>query len=645
MKILRTICSTTVLVVALLLPVAARAQQPLPAEGNESQLLVILNSDAELFAKAKACQRLAIIGTSKSVPVIAQFLADPVLSHYARFALEANPSPEVDKVFRGSLSELKGRQLVGVINSIATRKDTQSVDALLPLAAADNLEVAAAALSALGMLATAESINAVEQALSQKPALRVTAADACLTAADQLLVGGKNAAALQILTALRKADLPKHINVASRLGEIRAGSQNVNELMNSYLQDQDPALFRIGLELAQHLTDAETTGQLLKQLEAMPPARQVLLMYVLGNRGDVLALPLAIKATDSNDARMKVAALQVLGTLGDGSAVPTLLKAATSNDKALTVIASDSLAELKGDDVDTQLANRLQNSSGRERLVLVDVAGRRGITRVIPLLLKYVTSEDVELRNSAIDGLGMTVGLKDFPQLVDQMLAIGSSPSAKPMKEALRKACQRMGDQDAASQILLDRMTDATPAAQTELMDLLIYIGGQQALAGAQAAAESNDDATANAATQALGRWLTPDAAPVLLELAKSGNSAYRVRCLRGYIRIIRQFGLRPAQRFQMSKLAFAAATRDEERKLILNTLTRFPSVQGLRMVVPHLANPSLSEEASKAAVAIADRIVNNDPQSVSSAMTKVITVTTNEEVAKRAKVLLSRAK
>ncbi|MBT5599633.1 MAG: hypothetical protein HOJ62_13510, partial [Planctomycetaceae bacterium] len=440
MKILRTICSTTVLVVALLLPVAARAQQPLPAEGNESQLLVILNSDAELFAKAKACQRLAIIGTSKSVPVIAQFLADPVLSHYARFALEANPSPEVDKVFRGSLSELKGRQLVGVINSIATPKDTQSVPSLLLLAAGDNIEVAAAALSALGMLATAESINAVEQALSQKPALRVTAADACLTAADQLLVGGKNAAALRILTALRKADLPKHINVASRLGEIRAGSQNVNELMNSYLQDQDPALFRIGLELAQHLTDAETTGQLLKQLEAMPPTRQVLLMYVLGNRGDVLALPLAIQATDSEDAHMKIAALQVLGTLGDGSAVPTLLKAATSNDKALAVIASDSLAELKGDDVDTQLANRLQNSSGRERLVLVDVAGRRGITRVIPLLLKYVTSEDVELRNSAIDGLGMTVGLKDFPQLVDQMLAIGSSPSAKPMKEALRKA-------------------------------------------------------------------------------------------------------------------------------------------------------------------------------------------------------------
>ena len=103
MNLLRSICSITVIMIALLLPVAARAQQPLPAEGNESKLLVILNSDAELFAKAKACQRLAIIGTSKSVPVVAQLLADPVLSHYARIALEANPSLEVDQAFRDAL--------------------------------------------------------------------------------------------------------------------------------------------------------------------------------------------------------------------------------------------------------------------------------------------------------------------------------------------------------------------------------------------------------------------------------------------------------------------------------------------------------------------------------------------------------------
>ena len=610
MNLLRSICSITVLMITLLLPVAARAQQPLPAEGNESQLLVILNSDAELFAKAKACQRLAIIGTPKSVPVVSQLLADPVLSHYARFALEANPSPEVDKAFRAALSELKGRQLVGVINSIATRKDTQSVDALLPLAAGDNLEIAASAISALGVLATPESISAVKQALAQKPSLRVTAADACLTAADRLLIDEKNEAALLLLTTLRKVELPKHINVASRLGEIRTGSQNINALMNSYLQDKDPALFRIGLELGHYLTDTKTTEQLVKQLDTLPPARRILLLHVLGNRGDTSALPAVIKAANSDDDGELFAAVSVLGILGDASVVPVLLQAAVSGEEDLAIIARDSLALLGGQDVDNQLINRLENSDSQERLVLVDVAGRRGIHQAIPLLLKYVSSDDPKLRNSAIDGLGMTVGLNDFPQLLDQMLAMDSTPSATPMKEAL-----------------------------------LIYVGGQRALAGAQTAAAGDDDATANAATQALGRWLTPDAAPVLLELAKSGNSAYRVRCLRGYIRIIRQFGMRPGQRFQMSKLAFAAASRDEERKLVLDTLTRFPLPQGLKMIIPHLGSSSLSEAASSAAVAIGEKLVNQDPKSVANAMTKVIAVTKNEDIAKRAKVLISRVK
>ncbi|MCP4170933.1 MAG: hypothetical protein GY758_09205 [Fuerstiella sp.] len=643
---LRSSYPIAVLLLFLMLPSAAPAQQPLPAEGDESQLLTVLNSDAELFDKAKACQRLAIIGTSKSVPVVAKLLADANLSHYARFALESNPGSEVDQAFRQALGEVKGRQLVGVINSVAVRKDAQAVDALVGLASSDDDEVAAAAVSALGMLATPESIIAVQQALSGRSSLRMTAADACLTAADRLLTEGKNADALKVLSSLRSAGLPKFINVASRFGEIRSGSRNVNDLMNSYLNDDDPALFRIGLELAHNLTDSDTTGQLVEQLDSLSPVRRILVMHVLGNRGDVSALPTVIEASSSDDANMKIAAVRVLGTLGDGSVVPILLQTAVSADEALATTARESLALLGGDDVDVQLAKRLENSDGQERLVLVDVAGRRGISSVIPLLLKYVSADDPELRNSAIDGLGMTVGLKEYPQLVDRMLAMGSSASVGPMKEALRKASQRMGNRAAASKVLLDRTAGASAAAQIELMGLLVYVGGEQALTGVRVAAEGNTDSAADAATQALGKWLTPAAAPVLLDLAKTGNPKYRVRCLRGYIRIIRQFGLRAGQRLQMSKLAFAAATRDEERKLVLDTLTRFPLTQGLKMITPHLKKTSpLREEACKAAVTIGEKIVGTDPKSVAAAVARVVTVTKNSETASRAKVLIARSK
>lgn len=642
---LRSLCFVAALLLGLVLPKPALAQQPLPAEGDESQLLAVLNSDAELFEKAKVCQRLAIIGTSKSVPVVARLLADPNLSHYARTALESNPSSEVDKAFRDALANLKGRQLVGVINSVATRRDEMAVESLIKLAGNDDEEVAAAAISALGALATPESISAIRQALGGKPSLRATAADACLTAADRLLIQGKNADALKILGALRSADLPKHVNVAARFGEIRSGSQGVNELMNSYLANHDNDLFRIGLELAHNLTDPKTTGQLVKQLDSLPSGRQILLMQVIGNRGDASALPMVIKAAGSDDANMKIAATKVLGSLGDASVLPILLKAAMSGDETLANTARNSLTKLGGDDVDDELVRRLENSDGAQRLALVDVAGRRGINNAIPFLLAFVADDDPELRNTAIDGLGMTVGLNDFPQLVDKMLAMGSSESAKPMKEALRKACQRMGDRAAASKVLLDRTAGASASAQTELMDLLVNVGGEQALSGLQSAAESNNDSAADAATRALGKWLTPDAAPVLLELAQSGNEKYRVRCLRGYIRIIRQFGLRAGQRLQMCKKAFAAASRDEERKLVLDTLTRFPSAQGLKMIVPHLKTPTLRAEACKSAVTIGEKIVDNDPQSVAAAMVIVISVVQDTEIADRSRVLVARSK
>ena len=126
------------------------AQQPLPAEGDETQLLAILESDAEMFDKAKACQRLAIIGTSKSVPVLATLLGDEKISHYARFGLESNPSPDVDDAFRNALGDLSGQPLVGVINSIGTRRDAMATSALVELANSDDESIASAAISSLG---------------------------------------------------------------------------------------------------------------------------------------------------------------------------------------------------------------------------------------------------------------------------------------------------------------------------------------------------------------------------------------------------------------------------------------------------------------------------------------------------------------
>jgi HEAT repeat protein len=114
------------------------------------QLVAILRDpNASVYVRAKACQRLAVVGDGSAVPALAPLLADPQLSHYARTALEPLPDASADDVLRASLKHTKGNLLVGVINSIGHRRDANAINALEKLRHDPDVEVALAADAAL----------------------------------------------------------------------------------------------------------------------------------------------------------------------------------------------------------------------------------------------------------------------------------------------------------------------------------------------------------------------------------------------------------------------------------------------------------------------------------------------------------------
>jgi|FLYL01.1.fsa_nt_gi HEAT repeat protein len=113
---------------------------------------ILKDPKASPYAKAKACQRLAVSGDKAAVPALAALLADSQLSHYARYALEPMPDPAADEALRSALGKVKGRLLVGVINSLGQRKDARSVEALGKLLNDPDREVAEAASAALARI-------------------------------------------------------------------------------------------------------------------------------------------------------------------------------------------------------------------------------------------------------------------------------------------------------------------------------------------------------------------------------------------------------------------------------------------------------------------------------------------------------------
>jgi HEAT repeat protein len=177
---------------------------------------ILKDAGSSEFQKAKACQRAGELGVKEAIPVLAAMLGDEHLSVYARYGLEPMPDPAADEALRSAMTKLKGVRLIGVINSIAKRRDAKAAPALVKMMHGADLDLARASAAALGAIGDAKDLQA---ALGKATGpMKMAIADACLTCADRLMSDGKRDQALALYTALSAPDVPK----AVRLGAMSA---------------------------------------------------------------------------------------------------------------------------------------------------------------------------------------------------------------------------------------------------------------------------------------------------------------------------------------------------------------------------------------------------------------------------------------
>jgi len=178
------------------------------------------------------------------------------------------------------------------------------------------------------------------------------------------------------------------------------------------------------------------------------------------------------------------------------------------------------------------------------------------------------------------------------------------------------------------------------------LLRILSTIGGADALKAVRAAVNDSDAEVRATAIRALGGWKGADAAPDLLQIAKtSPDQSQKIAALRGYIGLVRDESLSTDKKLMMVKEAAGLIQRDEEKKLLLGVLGEVPAVEALSMAMEHLSNAATKDEAAFAAVAIAEKIVQEKPSEVTEALKKVVQATDNKDVVRRAKTILNKAK
>jgi HEAT repeat protein len=429
-------------------------------------------------------------------------------------------------------------------------------------------------------------------------------------------------------------------------GAILARGSEGTALIREYLRSDSYILFSAACQAALGMPDEEVTQALTAELKQLPDDNKILVIWTLGKRGDPAAIPALSAAANDGEKSVRIAAIKAMPEIGHASAVPVLVDLLGNNDGQISQAAREALAAIPGDEADAAIMAMLNSGETAPRLMALELIGRRRMEKSVPALLEAAAGPDAEVRPAALKKVGELGRPTEFPALLDLLIQFEARQDLDAAEQALSSVCAKADNPMSYTLRLVSQLAKASPAQKGALLRVLGVIGGTNALNAVRDAMNDSNAQVSETAIRVLCSWKTADAAGDLLALAKnSPNESRKTAALRGYISLIRDDRLPAEEKIAMCKQAAALIQRDEEKKLLLGALSTIPSAEALSMAMAHLDEPATTDEASFAAVAISEKIVEQSPGEVAEAMQKVLKATDNRNVRNRARQILNKAK
>lgn len=587
----------------------------------ESKLIEILESPKATYAgKLFVCRMLRRVGSKKAVLPLSRLLNDEKLSDPARFALQGLPYPEADDVLLNSLDTLKGDLRIGVIGSIAQRKDRRAVPKIAPWTRSDDLELAGACISALGRIGGIDGARVLGH-LEAPEALRGVRDDALLMCADQLL-GENEPAAQAIYRDLAEKENPAMTRIAAYRGLLKTAGEEALPLLLAMLNDEDPKVRRTAGRFINEAPGIDVATGLAEQLPALPEDARVLVLEAFAVRGDRATLPAAAAAVNSEIVAVRVAAVNAVGALGGAEHVELLAHTAVYEGEDGNA-ALGSLCRLTGEGVDEAILDSLEANTGEVRAVLITAVKERRCPGAVETFLEFAEDPDPEVRRASIEGLEALASEWHIYSLLDLLKNTKDEDDREGIENAVLSTLNRFEDQEKRAKYLLAYLEEAPDLAMPARTSLIVMLGRlpcEQSLQVLYDAAQRDEAEVRDAAVRALAEW--PDAAPMafLFEVARTTvDESLHAHLFDGYLRMANLVKDRdPDERRKIYENALVLARTQEEKARTLEASAKAADFWVLGFLKSFRKDPSLREDAEAALMkvqAALARTVSHDAQ------------------------------
>jgi len=565
---------------------------------------VLADPKATLAAKRFVCQWMPLVASDVQVPTLATMLDRAETADMARRALQAIPGAASAEALREALARLKGKALVGVVNSVGVRRDAEATAALANLLGGRDQDVAAAAATALGQVGTADALAALEKAETRAAAPLLDAIrDAELRAAAS---GRTGPAAFRLYRRLGDETMPTRWRLAAMSGAMRVCGQAAWPMIRQALASDDAVLRGAAANLLRHTPPRIPTAVLARELNEGDPKVRALLIDVLGERGDPSAKDAVAAFIDSKDEALRVAAVHAVARLGGADETSVLLRLASSERGPVQQAARVGLERVAGEGVERRLIAAAGEGDAAVRMEAVAAIAARRTAGATDVLVRAAGEKDDSLRRAALEALAVVGEPAAYPKLIAWLAAPVHAADLPALERAAAAAGARIQGETLRVGPVATALAHAPAPAKPPLLRLLGACGGIKALEVVCDHVDAKEPAVCEAAVRVLAGWPDASATTALLALAKQASSrTHRVLALRGCLRLMKEVRDTVARKRIMTQIRPLAATA-EAKKMLLGALAGVRGPDALEMARSFLDDPEVKAEAELAVRKIA---------------------------------------
>ena len=569
----------------------------------EARLLTFVQSDATAPAKQFALRELSLIGTDASVPLLTPLVLQPATSEMARFALARIPGPAADQALRDDLGKSSGNIRIGIVESLAQRRDIKAVPALVSLSASDDRSTAEAAVAALADIADRQSLDALG-ALHGKAsgtfARRVS--EAWLKCADRAAAQGDKESALKVYKQLLVVRESPQVQAGALTGIASISGKAAVPTLAPEVESQDPGIQRTAIKLLGGIPGADVTALMQREFPKLSPTGKVRLLSALTERGDKSAQLLFAGAVKDPSMEVRAVALEGLGVLGDSSCIAILANVAATGQPADQMAARLGLNKLHGAGVDSALASAIAASKGKTKAELILAAGERGTTAAADVVLRAVQEDDPDVHREALRAAKNVAGAQQIPALVSLVTSASKPADRKDGGQALARVLEKSAP-DRIAPVIAAYNGATVVDSRVALIEVFGQTSNEQALALLRSALSDPTPEIVRGSILALSEWKSTAPLPDLLAVAKSNsNQALQILALRGYLKLVALPSQRPnPESARLLSDALGLARQPAEKIALLALLPNYPCAESRQIAESMLKDEAVSKEAQAA--------------------------------------------